>query len=207
MDIDNKENIIKQYINEESYLNQLSSNNINLDDRIEYSISESDIDIYLGKSKNNKIIKYNEFKNYNHINQILKKDKDYRIVLIETKFNYGHFVCILRYGNTIEYFNSYGFSPSKDLDIIPYETNIELGQQQKWLNYIFDNSTEYNIIYNKFKFQKLENGINTCGRYCILRIIMLLKFNYNLKQFQDIMKYFKLKYKKSYDEIVSIFIH
>jgi hypothetical protein len=126
--------------------------------------------------------------------------------LIETKYNYGHWVCILRYGDTIEYFNSYGFAPSYDLDIINNNVNNELGQNEKWLNIIFDNSKQYNIIYNKLKFQEKIDGINTCGKHILFRIICLKKFDMNLQQYQNLMKYFSNKYDKSFDELVAIFI-
>jgi hypothetical protein len=37
------------------------------------------------------------------------------------------------------------------------------------------------------KLQRVAQGINTCGRHCVLRII-LMKMGLNLKQFQDIIQ-------------------
>jgi len=188
-----------------NYLQELYDNYIE-PEKIEYSISDKDIELYLGKKASKNIIKYSELSKYNNINEILKNDKDYKIILIETKYNYGHWVCILRYGDTIEYFNSYGFAPSYDLDIINNNVNNELGQNEKWLNIIFDNSKQYNIIYNKLKFQEKIDGINTCGKHILFRIICLKKFDMNLQQYQNLMKYFSNKYNKSFDELVAIFI-
>jgi len=45
-----------------------------------------------------------------------------------------------------------------------------------------------------------------CGRYCSLRIIMLLKYNYDLEQFNNFMDDLRRRYKLNYDELVSLII-
>jgi len=197
--------VIDSDISKEKYLQELHQDNIDQEE-IEYSISDKDFELYLGKNVKNKILKYSQLVNYCDIKQLIPSNNDYRILLIETKYNYGHWVCVLRYGNTIEFFNSYGYSPSYDLDIINQDTNNMLGQSQKWLNNIFDNSPNFNIIYNKLKFQEKVNGVNTCGKHIIFRIICFKKYGFDLKQYQSLMKYLSNKYDKSYDELVAIFI-
>ena len=48
-----------------------------------------------------KIIKYADLEYFN-FNQLLPKNKSYLIVLLESELNKGHWVCLLRYNNTIE---------------------------------------------------------------------------------------------------------
>ena len=71
------------------------------------SLSNTDIMKSLGKSC--RIIEYSELEEYQNIEDLLSKPKDYVIILIETVGqNIGHWICLLRYQNTIEFFNSYG---------------------------------------------------------------------------------------------------
>jgi len=51
---------------------------------------------------------------------------------------------------------------------------------------LFDNSPD-EIVYNKTKYQKEANGVNDCGRWCVLRTLKMLK-GMDLKQFHDFIK-------------------
>ncbi len=177
-----------------------------IQNRIIDSITDGDLRAYFGNDVNKHIIKYSEFQNYNKINQILKYNKDYKIVLIENTTNNGHWILIMRYNNTIEIFNSYGLKPSEDLKYM--NNNYYLGQDEKYLNNILDNSmNEFKIIFNTYRFQKMEEGINTCGRWLILRYIMLRDYNMDLYKFIEFFKKLKKEYKnKPNDYIIASII-
>lgn len=165
-------------------------------------LDDSEIRDYLDPVK---ILKYSDLKNYKSIEELLPNDKSYIIILVEQSFNNGHWICISRFNNIIEYFDSYGLAPSQNLKWNDCELNKELGQGFKYLNYLFDN-TKLNVIYNPIEYQGESSNINTCGRHCIFRILMMVANNMNLNKYYKFMKSIKDKYKKSYDEIVSYFI-
>jgi hypothetical protein len=173
---------------------------------LKISMTGQDIKNYL---PNCKMIEYNDLAEYNNINDLLTKPIDYVIILIETiADNVGHWVAVLRYGNTIEFFNSYGEAPDVQKNtLISKAKNIEFGQTQNYLTNLLVKSN-FNIIYNKLQLQKYSNGSTTCGRFCVLRILCLLNHNMDLKQFLEFMMDLKAKLtNKSFDQIVCMIIY
>jgi len=144
------------------------------------------IDRYLHEGST-KIIKYSELgKYYNDtVEELLPLDIDYRIILIEQNYNSGHWVCILRYGKTIEWMDSYGIKPPNELNFISSFKNKMLGQSKKTLVDLLGDASSrgWNVIYNKKKLQKLKDGINTCGRWVLLRITMMKDMMFDLHDF------------------------
>ena len=175
-------------------------------DNLKVSMTGQDILSYL---PNCKIIEYNDLETYNNeITDLLTKPIDYVIILIETiADNIGHWVALLRYDNTIEFFNSYGKAPDVQKNtLISKAKNIEFGQTQNYLTNLLVKS-DFNIIYNKLQLQKYTNNSATCGRWVIIRILRLLKDNMDLKRFLEFIIDLKKKLKnKSYDEIVCVLI-
>ena len=84
------------------------------------------------------------------------------------------------------------------------KNNDQLGQDEKYMNQVLDNSVDkFKIIFNNKRFQQMKQGINTCGRWIILRYIMLRDYNMDLKQFIKFINDLKKQYKKPLDYIVS----
>ncbi len=191
-----------------NYIKSLKNPDINtINKTVSQSISETDIMNYFGYNVKNDIITYSQLDEYKSIEELLPESKSWKIILIEEKEYFGHWVLILRYNNTIEFFNSYGTSPSYELDLIPDKQNEILGQDEKYLNKLLNIALgKFKIIYNKKRFQRLENNINTCGRWVILRIIMLENFNMDLNKFIIFMDNLKKPYKLNYDQLVSMII-
>ena len=174
-------------------------------DNLKISMTGQDIENYL---PNCKIIEYNDLADYNEITDLLTKPIDFVIILIETiAESTGHWVCVLRYSNTIEFFNSYAEAPDVQKNtLISKAKNIEFNQTENYLTNLLVKSN-FNIIYNKLQLQKYSNGSTTCGRFCVLRILCLLNHNMDLKKFLKFMIDLKQKFKKmSYDEIVCVLI-
>ena len=167
-------------------------------------LGDDDIKKYLPHAK---ILKYSSLKKYNSIEDLLKNDIDYCIILYEAKKNSGHWTALLRYNNIIEYFDSYGNKINTPL--IKWNTteeNIKRNQDPETLFNLFD-KTDKHIIYNTTKYQNINNDIiSTCGRHCIFRILNLIKYNRDLKAYHKIMKEYKKKTKRNYDEIISALI-
>jgi len=179
-----------------------------LNKEINEALTDSDLTDILGSSTRNNIVKYSELNQYNSLDELLPKKKSYKIILIEDSFNSGHWVVITRLNNVITYFNSYGNFPSEELNYISKGKNNQLGQSNKILNKLLEQGLKqgYQIQYNKKQFQALKPGVNTCGKHCLLFIIMNQKFDYDLTHYIEFMnnlvKYFKL----TSDQVVSLII-
>lgn len=177
---------------------------------IKTPMTDADIEKYLGDNAH--IIKYSELNNMNDIRDILPTDKSYMIILIESEINSGHWVCALRYKNTIEIFNSYGLKPSKRDFIRSSKYNKEFLNQDEnnlKLNALLDKALNdnFNVIYNTSRFQRKRININTCGRHCILRIITMKYFDMDLERYIDFMQKAREMFNKDYDYIVSYIIN
>jgi hypothetical protein len=135
-------------------------------------LSDSDFERYFGKGK---VIKYSELDNYSTINDLLPNDKDFRIILIESQYNQGHWCAVLKYGDIIEYFNSYATAPEYDFKFIPTFTKHLLGQGGNLLTKLLKTKTKgQKVYYNKKKLQEINDGVNTCGRHVVARILGML---------------------------------
>jgi hypothetical protein len=177
-----------------------------LNRRLSHYISDDDLKQYFGQNFNKHIVKYGDLDNYKSIYHLLPKDKSFVIILIEFEESLGHWVMASRYDKTIEFFNSYGGKPSKELDLIPDKKRIELDECVKHLNILLTKALKsFHVIYNKTQFQSLNTKISTCGRHCIVRAI-IQQFDLNLQQYINFMKKLKNDTGLDFDEIVAIFI-
>lgn len=168
-------------------------------------ISDSDFSKYITDAPE-KLIKYCDLSNYSNINDILPNDKDFKIILTESKKNEGHWCVLCKYNNIIEWFDSYGVAPDGELKFISNAMRKLLGEDKNFLSNLLKTCNKnQKVIYNKKKLQMLKDGINTCGRWCIARLI-LLHINYDLKEFINFMKKMKKDYNMPYDLIICDFI-
>lgn len=141
------------------------------------------------------IMTYSELKYYNNINDAMGTNK-MLVLLYETRENYGHWCCVFMFNkNTIEVFDSYGLKPDDQLKCVP-----EYFKEIKNLFYphlsLLLYKSEYEVVYNEYKLQKKEKGINTCGRWVVCRL------TYKIIP-QDVFAKFFLEYENP-DEIVTI---
>lgn len=139
-------------------------------------LSNVDIERWLGP---NCIIKYSDLDNYRSINELLPHPKSFKIVLIETSSGVGHWTALMRYGrergDIIEWFNSYGTAPEHDFNFIATHIRHLLGQGGNILTKLLKTKEPWQkVFYNKMKCQKIDPEINTCGRWCIARVLAML---------------------------------
>lgn len=187
---------------------KIKVNKNEIDKEMKEYMSDSDISHYLGKNFKKDIIKYSEMEKYNTIDEMLPKNNTYKIILLEETYNSGHWVAILRYNNTIEYFNSYGLKPSVELDGNSYLKNKQLNQDVKYLNILLNKELgKKNIIFNKIKFQKYDPNIATCGRWCVLRCLMFKKYKMDLPQFIKFIDDLKNHFNLSSDQLVTLLVN
>ena len=170
-----------------------------------YFASNHDIKIALGCSDNN-ILKYSQLAEYESILDLLPDSFDYKIILLENQKNTGHWVCLIRMGNIIECFNSYGISIDSEFKFIPDWIERWLNQDTRYLSKLIKSAPDYiTVISNKFRFQSADSHIATCGRWVIFRV-ELSKMGYGLEEFVNKVKAIKDRYDLSFDEIVLGFV-
>jgi hypothetical protein len=69
-------------------------------------LSDADLRHVLGSDQ--KIIQYSDLASFPTLNDLLPKPTDDCIILYEQEDDSGHWVALMRYGNTVEYFDPYG---------------------------------------------------------------------------------------------------
>jgi len=155
--------------------------------RMRTNITDLDLERYFPETNHykNNVIKYSELANYNS----------------------GHWTCILRYGDTIEWFDSYGIDVDCELKFINAVKRRLLGEGRTILRDLLKKTKGKKIVYNHYKFQKLCNKSATCGRWVILRILMMKNFFYDLEEFQKFIKKYKKEIGLGADELVAYWIN
>jgi hypothetical protein len=145
---------------------------------------------------NNKanLLLYKDLHNFNNIDEVLGPHQAC-FLLYESKKNFGHWCCVFKIdNNTIEFFDPYGYFVDDELDFIPENFRKISNQDYPHLSYLLYKSP-YMLSYNEHNFQELAKGVNTCGRWCALRMILR---NYTLEEFQKIFN------KINGDELVTL---
>jgi hypothetical protein len=131
-------------------------------------------------------------------------NKSYFFLLIEDKKNSGHWCCVNKLGNIIEFFDSYGGKPDSQLNYVPDNVKVQLGEDEKRLTQLL-REAGYKVNYNPFKYQEVDGDIQTCGRHCCLRIKTMLEGK-DLDAYHSYMNQMKKSRGLNYDEVVSFFI-
>lgn len=146
--------------------------------------------------KSNFII-YPDLKNYDSIDDIFNGKKSILLLYLQTPM-FGHWCCLNIIGkNKLEFFDPYSIIIDNELKFNTKENNNKLGQKLPYLSQLLINS-DYKLSYNHYKFQSQKSNINTCGRWCILRIN---NNNLTLKEFKNEID--KFKFIGDYDDIAA----
>jgi hypothetical protein len=106
----------------------------------------------------------NELKRFDTINQALGRHKAL-FILYEKEKNTGHWVVVFRNGDTVEYFDPYGYRI--DYPITKFGGYPHLSEMLS--DHVKKGGT---VMYNKERLQKLSKDISSCGRHCALRLIL-----------------------------------
>jgi hypothetical protein len=146
-----------------------------------YSLSDADIRHILGQGT--KIIEFKDMDMFKTIYDLLPNKKDFAIVLVEQKDNSGHWVMLLRDGNRIEQFDSYGVTLETELNFVSQAMNRMLGQSKKEFHTLMKTiDDEDELVFNKARLQSEDPTIATCGRHCCLRALMH-NLGYSLEEY------------------------
>jgi len=158
--------------------------------KLNYSLTNIDIDRFLGSGH---IIRYRDLARYSTIDQVFG-DHKFVVILVESKLNSGHWVNLILYPDgTIEQFDSYNGSIDHELNFINKNIRGKLGEDDKLLTNLLKNRK---TVCSKYQFQRLDPSIDTCGKHCVLRILMFLKEGLTLgeytKWFKGMMRHLHL---------------
>ncbi len=146
------------------------------------SLSGEDILKFVDYKSN--LLEYSKLIEYDDIEDVLGKH-GCCILLYQTKENYGHWVVFFKFSpDTIIFFDSYGFCPDCELQLINKKIKDQSNQNYPYLSDLFKKS-KYNISFNKSELQDLKKNINTCGKWCGIRILFR---KLNNKDFADCFK-------------------
>jgi hypothetical protein len=118
-------------------------------------------------------------KAYNTLFELLPNVKSYCVILIETRDNVGHWVCLFRSGSgatngILYYFDPYGKGVDEELKLISPFWRKKLGEQEKMLLRLVNNCP-YELEYNGLDVESHKSYVNTCGRRCVWFILFMLK--------------------------------
>lgn len=119
-----------------------------------------------GKSR---IISYDDLQHINTIDELLGEHRAV-IILYQTTKNYGHWVSLMRDGDTLEFFDPYGFEVDEELEVIE---RLHLRKDGVKVNphlTVLINQTNLKLKVNKERLQKFSKDVNTCGRWVALRV-------------------------------------
>ena len=117
-----------------------------------------------------KVMLYEELEQYNTIEDAMGEHGAIALLYQEQKF-FGHWACVLDQGNYIEIYDSYGVPVDDELKFSEFNMRKHEGTIQPHLTVLLNKSGR-KVIHNSRKLQLLRQNVNTCGRYCALRILM-----------------------------------
>jgi hypothetical protein len=165
-------------------------------------LSNFDFRRYFGDDIDSKILTYTELEQTNNIIDLLPNEKDYKIILIQSEPNKGHWCSLLRNKNHIIWFDSYGVYPDGQLKYINHDMNITLDQDKnEILRLMKTASSEFTIEYNDYEFQSDSENVATCGRWTIWSILMN-NLNYSLKDMKEFIERWKFEKGKPPDILI-----
>jgi len=169
-------------------------------------MSDADLKRFFPENTDPKpIYKYSDLARVKKITDILPTDKSFKVILIESRHNVGHWVVISRNKDTIYFFDSYSNKPDGQLRYINSFWRKMLGQDETYLTHLLDKAKKdgWKIKYNKNRLQSLKGGGGTCGRWVILWLLMNLQMGYNLEDFEDFIDKHRKELGLTRDELVT----
>jgi hypothetical protein len=98
---------------------------------------------------------------------------------------FGHWTLLLKTPEGVEFFDSYGIQPDNEFKELAWQQPHYLAKKLLEIQRLIP------INYNQYKLQSRKEGVNTCGRWVILR--SLLDYVGTDTFYKIIKKYSKLK--------------
>jgi hypothetical protein len=170
---------------------------------IESPMSDGDLRKVLGNDV--KIVRYSDLSSLKSLDRLLPNTTDSCILLYETQPGVGHWTALMKYNDLYELFDPYGLYPDDELNWIPKARRKLLNQNEPYLARLLKKSGKQ-WIYNKRRYQKMSDTVNTCGDHCVHRIYRLTHSDMDLKDYSEYMDHVRDEYKVGYDVIVAEFV-
>jgi len=149
----------------------------------DYPLSDGDIKKILGADTS--ILTYPMLKDLTHIDQCFDRKGRCILLFLTTSPTEGHWVCMLRRKDRIEFFDPYGETPEAMKEDMPLSLLNQLDQRQPYLTNLLRESG-MPVYYNTHAFQQDKARINTCGRHCVVRCLFapysIEKYNAAIKK-------------------------
>ena len=144
--------------------------------------------------KKGNMVTYNQIQDYPSIDKLLRNNRC--LILIQThdegpNIITGHYICLLKKGKNIYFFDSYGTMIDYQHYEIDEEYSKQVDQDYPALSELLLNCP-YTIHYNNKHLQAKREGVATCGRWTGL----FMRYNIPVEQFSN--KFMNLK-KNGYD--------
>lgn len=141
----------------------------------------SDVDMRNLMDGHCNVVLYSDLHNMNSIDEVLGP---YNCCMLLWQWvpGYGHWCCLSKHGDEVEYFDPYGYPCWHWIDHIPEGFREESHQDYSYLGDLLVESP-YELSYNQYDFQGKGRGISTCGRWSVAR--GLLK-DMSLDEFKDL---------------------
>jgi hypothetical protein len=165
-----------------------------------YSLSNDDIQAIL--DPDTKILSYPDFGTMETVDEAFDELGRCVFLFLTQSPTVGHWMCMFKRKGHVEYFDSYGGKPDSQRNWLSKEKLQELGEEEPLLTELLKRSG-YPVFYNTYPYQKDRDDINTCGRWCVARLI--LKDLSNLQFYNAVRQDMKEKGLKSMDDWVSVF--
>jgi len=181
----------------------------NIQKIIDTGLTFEDIERYL---PNANIVEQQAIAKMTNLNQLLKGLHHSIIYTATNSLTDGHYQCCFTDSGNFYFFDSYAMNSSEMILKVQKNLNTTWNQNPYALRNLVANSQYNNRAFtNQFKYQSNDPRSSTCGRYCLVVLLLHKIFEkenhpFNFDVFHQIMQHWQNKYKISYDEIVAYFI-
>jgi hypothetical protein len=155
---------------------------MSLAEALAYPLGDDDIREVLGGGV--KIFSYPSLAGLRSIDQAFDKEGRCIILFPNASPTMGHWCCMIRRDNEIDFFDPYGEAPEDQKDGLSEQRLEELNIDRPYLTRLMRNSG-MPIFYNTKDFQSEKSNVATCGRHCAVR---LLYKDLSLQQYADMIK-------------------
>lgn len=136
---------------------------------IGYPLSDTDIQQVLGGTS---LFKYPELESMTSIDDAFDELGRCIMLYLTQSEDEGHWVCMIKRGKTVEYFDPYGgYKPDGERKWLTKEKQEELGEDEPLLTKMLKEGG-YKVESNPYHFQKEGGDVNTCGRHCCVRLLL-----------------------------------
>lgn len=167
----------------------------------DYSLTDTDMDKVLDPDTH--IFTYPDLYKFNHVDELFDHKGRAIMLYLTTDENTGHWVGLLKRGNTIEMYDPYGYKP----DTQPKKLGASK-EFNKEHNQLYPKFTEmvkkdgYKLIWNKKGRQPHRENVDTCGRHVLMR---LMHHNLTLGEYDKLMDKIKSDDNVDVDDLVTAF--